>query len=77
MSHISPRVCAFRYVELEGSEAWHMKASLVTQAEGSKYQITEAQLGGRLTRHDLSIQQVTLFHCSRRIADKTPAARLA
>lgn len=47
-----------RYVELESSQAWHMKATLVSQAASSSYSMTETQLGGRLTRHDLSIQQV-------------------
>lgn len=50
-----------RYAELEGEQTWHMKASLVTQAEKSNYQLTEAQLGGKFTRHDLSIQQVDLL----------------
>ena len=59
-----------RYVELEGKDAWHVKASLVHQAASSSYALTEVQLGGMLTRHDLSIQQVNLemqlaFSCDR------------
>lgn len=50
--------CGCRYVALEGPAALHMKGTLVTQAAGSGYTLTEARLGGRLTRHDLSIQQV-------------------
>ena len=47
-----------------------MKASLVHQAASSSYALTEVQLGGMLTRHDLSIQQVNLemqlaFSCDR------------
>ena len=47
-----------RYVELESKQSWHMKASIVYQAEGSRYNLTETQLGGMMTRHDLTINQV-------------------
>lgn len=50
-----------RYVELEGQGAWHMKASLVQQAATSRYNLTETQLGGAFSRHDLSIKQVSSF----------------
>lgn len=46
---------------LEGDESWHMKGSLVHQSASSRYTLTESQLGGRLSRHDLGIQQVILL----------------
>ena len=48
-----------RYVEVESKQSYHIKASIVQQAEGSRYNLTETQLGGMLTRHDLTINQVT------------------
>jgi len=45
-------------VELENKQSWHMKASIVHQAESSRYNVTETQLGGMMTRHDLTINQV-------------------
>lgn len=47
-----------RYVELENKQSWHTKASIVQQAGRSRYQLTETQLGGMTTRHDLTISQV-------------------
>lgn len=47
-----------RYVELEGEGAMHMKATLVEQGTRSSYALTEARLGGRLSRQDISILQV-------------------
>jgi len=47
-----------RYVQLEGRAALHMKGTLVRQAAESSYKLTEARLGGRLTRQDINIQQV-------------------
>ncbi len=47
-----------RYVALEGRRALHMKGTLVRQAAQSSYKLTEARLGGRLTRQDLFIEQV-------------------
>eukprot|EP00884_Botryococcus_braunii_P009970 jgi/Botrbrau1/18975/Bobra.0100s0012.1 len=45
------------YVELEGEGALHMKATLVEQATRSSYAMTEARLGGSLSRQDISILQ--------------------
>jgi Fe-S cluster assembly protein SufD len=42
---------------LEGPSALHMKGTLVTQAAVSSYKLTEARLGGRLSRQDISILQ--------------------
>lgn len=36
----------------------HMKGTLVRQAARSSYKLTEARLGGKLTRQDLNIMQV-------------------
>ena len=47
-----------RYVELENKQSWHLKASLVHQEAESRYQLTETQLGGMTTRHDLNVNQV-------------------
>ena len=49
---------ACRYVCLEGRQAMHMKGTLVRQAASSTYKLTEARLGGRLTRQDVNIAQV-------------------
>ena len=49
---------ACRYLELEGSDASHMKTTLVRQGARSRYVLTEAALGGALSRHDLGIEQV-------------------
>ena len=46
------------YVQLEGRGAFHVKATLVTQGRGSRYTLAEARLGGALTRHDLSVEQL-------------------
>lgn len=46
------------YVQLEGAGAAHWKATLVNQGRGSTYRLTEACVGGGLTRHDLSIEQL-------------------
>ncbi|CAL8463795.1 g3329 [Coccomyxa elongata] len=45
------------YVALEGRRALHMKGTLVRQAAESSYKLTEARLGGRLTRQDINIEQ--------------------
>lgn len=47
-----------RYAALEGRGALSMKGTLVAQGARSRYALTEARVGGALTRHDLSIQQV-------------------
>lgn len=36
----------------------HMKGTLVRQAASSTYKMTEARLGGRLTRQDVNVAQV-------------------
>ena len=36
----------------------HMKGTLVRQAASSTYKLTEARLGGRLTRQDVNVAQV-------------------
>jgi len=38
------------YLALDGAAAFHVKATLVAQAEESMYSLVEARLGGRLTR---------------------------
>lgn len=50
-----------RYVALEGRRALHMKGTLVRQAAESSYKLTEARLGGRLTRQDINIEQVPVL----------------
>jgi len=47
-----------RYVETDGADATHVRATLVEQAERSLYSLTEVRLGGRLSRHDLGIAQL-------------------
>ena len=51
-------VGACRYLELEGSDASHVKTTLVRQGARSRYVLTEAALGAALSRHDLGIEQV-------------------
>lgn len=46
-----------RYVERESSGCVHMRVTLVQQQEASSYTLTEARLGGELSRHDLGIKQ--------------------
>ena len=50
-----------RYAALEGQGALAMKGTLVCQAAHSSYALTEARIGGRLTRHDLSVQQARSY----------------
>lgn len=45
------------YVEREHNEAIHIKSTLVEQAAESQYSLTEARAGGRLSRHDVGVQQ--------------------
>eukprot|EP00803_Ostreobium_quekettii_P009992 evm.model.scf_1621.1 EVM.evm.TU.scf_1621.1 scf_1621:591-5673(-) len=45
------------YVQLEGSGAYHMKTTLVSQGQDSSYRLTETSVGGGLTRHDVGIVQ--------------------
>ena len=47
-----------RYVQLEQDQGWHMKGTLVRQAQGSTYSLTEAAVGGGIARHDVSVAQV-------------------
>ena len=44
-----------------------MKGTLVRQGEGSSYSLTEACIGGRIARHDVSVAQASI---------STPAADL-
>eukprot|EP00898_Chlorokybus_atmophyticus_P009115 jgi/Chlat1/9204/Chrsp97S00714 len=45
------------YVQQQSSAAYHIKATYVSQAEGSAYEMTEAGLGGKLSRHNLRMDQ--------------------
>eukprot|EP00878_Enallax_costatus_P007611 GHUV01007969.1.p1 GENE.GHUV01007969.1~~GHUV01007969.1.p1 ORF type:complete len:263 (+),score=86.50 GHUV01007969.1:108-791(+) len=45
------------YVNREAQNAQHFKATLVTQAESSTYELVEARVGGSITRHDVGINQ--------------------
>ncbi|KAK9804290.1 hypothetical protein WJX72_005085 [[Myrmecia] bisecta] len=47
-----------KYVQLESNPGWHMKATLVSQAQGSRYALTEAMVGASLARHDLGVAQL-------------------
>lgn len=48
-----------RYVQLESTvNAAHFKSTLVTQGSESRYSLTEARLGGSISRHDVDILQV-------------------
>lgn len=46
------------YVQLESTGVAHMKATLVNQGRKSSYSLTEARVGGTLSRHDLNIEQL-------------------
>ncbi|KAL4531891.1 hypothetical protein Ndes2437B_g02327 [Nannochloris sp. 'desiccata'] len=46
------------YIELEADGAAHFKTTLVNQGKESNYSLTEARIGGALTRHDLSVEQL-------------------
>ena len=46
------------YVQLESAGSAHFKATLVNQGRESSYTLTEARMGGSLSRHDLSIAQL-------------------
>lgn len=45
------------YVELEAAGAAHFKSTLVSQGKGSEYALSEARVGGALTRHDVGVDQ--------------------
>jgi len=45
------------YVEREAAGSFHTKATLVDQAESSSYSLTEARVGGALSRHDVGVAQ--------------------
>lgn len=47
-----------RYVQLESGSAFHLKSTLVQQAERSVYAVTEARVGAQISRHDLLIDQL-------------------
>jgi Fe-S cluster assembly protein SufD len=46
------------YIDLEADGAAHFKTTLVNQGKESQYTLTEAQIGGSLTRHDLGVDQL-------------------
>ena len=48
------------YVELEPRGTWHAKETLVDQAEGSSYRLTEARAGGAaaISRADVDVRQL-------------------
>ena len=46
------------YVQLQGPAALHVKATLVGQGKASDYSLTEVEVGGRLSRHDLGVDQL-------------------
>ena len=46
------------YIELESEGAEHFKTTLVNQGQESQYSLTEARVGGSLTRHDLGLDQL-------------------
>eukprot|EP00850_Spirogloea_muscicola_P012354 SM000079S22472 [mRNA] locus=s79:306948:309526:- [translate_table: standard] len=48
---------AHAYLQEQGRDAFHIKGTFVTQAEGSHYSVVEAGVGGRLARHQLNIAQ--------------------
>lgn len=45
------------YVNLEAPGTLHFRTTLVQQAADSRFTLTEARVGGSLTRHDLGVQQ--------------------
>jgi Fe-S cluster assembly protein SufD len=46
------------YAEREDAKAIHCNGTLVNQAKGSTYSLTEARVGAMLSRHDVSIHQM-------------------
>lgn len=47
-----------KYAQLEGQDSIHIKGTLVSQGARSNYELIEASIGGRLSRHDVGILQV-------------------
>lgn len=45
------------YVEREGLKSIHCRVTLVSQAQGSSYHLTEARVGAMLSRHDIGVHQ--------------------
>lgn len=45
------------YVNLEAPGTLHFRTTLVQQGADSTFRLTEARVGGSLTRHDLGVQQ--------------------
>lgn len=45
------------YVQRECAGAYHMRSTLVAQAERSRFSLSEARLGGQLSRHDVVVEQ--------------------
>ena len=46
------------YVQMEGPSTCHTRTTLVAQGANSRYELSEASLGGTLSRHDLNIEQL-------------------
>lgn len=46
------------YIQSQERESFHIKQTVVTQAARSEYALVEAGLGGRLSRHNLSMEQL-------------------
>lgn len=46
------------YAEREDAKSIHCNGTLVSQAEGSTYHLTEARVGAMLSRHDVNIYQL-------------------
>lgn len=49
-----------KYVQMEDQESYHIKGTLVDQASNSKYELVEASVGAKLSRHDVGIVQVAI-----------------
>lgn len=45
-------------IQNHGRSATHTRTTLVTQAEGSRYEANEVSVGGKTARHDLNIKQL-------------------
>jgi len=45
-------------IQNHGRAATHTRTTLVTQEEGSKYEVDEVSVGGKMARHDLNVKQL-------------------
>ena len=57
-----------RYVEVQSSSSFHTKATMVRQAARSSYTCNEAAVGAAISRHDLSIEQVSVHQSTRLVS---------